>query len=123
MRRTVLCIDDDERALYIRTKILERDYTVLTATSAGEGLEMFSRHGADAIVLDYFMPEMNGAEVAWELKRRGCRVPVLMLSSAVFCPNDAADLVDAFCAKIDGPATFLDTLKRLIESSAEPSAH
>lgn len=120
MRRTVLCIDNDERALLIRTKILERlDYRVLVAKSGAEGLQMFSREGADIIVLDYFMPDMSGAEVAWELKRRGSGVPILLLSSAVFCPDDAADVVDAFCAKIDGPANFLNVLEKLVVASEQ----
>lgn len=125
--RTVLCIDDDERALLIRTKILERmGYRVLTATTAEEGLRVFARQGADAVVLDYYMPDKTGAQVAWDLKQRGADVPVLMLSSAVFCPDDASDVVDAFCAKIDGPANFLEVLERLIKSAAErggPSRH
>jgi CheY-like chemotaxis protein len=120
MRPTILCIDDDERALYIRSKILEHlDYRVLTASSATDGLRLFAEEGADVIVLDYYMPDMNGSEVAWELKNRGSRVPILMLSSAVFCPDDAANLVDAFCAKIDGPTTFIDVLTRLVETAGK----
>jgi DNA-binding response OmpR family regulator len=115
MRPTVLCIDDDERSLFIRSKILERlDYRVLTAKSAADGLKLFSREGADVVILDYYMPDMSGAQVAWELKRRGSKVPVLMLSSAVFCPDDASDVVDAFCAKIDGPANLVEVLQRLV---------
>ena len=118
MRRTVLCIDDDERALFIRSKILERlNYRVLTAKSASEGLKTFAREGADVIILDYYMPDMTGAEVAWELKRRGSKVPILMLSSAVFCPDEASDVVDAFCAKIDGPANLVDVLQQVIETA------
>lgn len=118
MRRTILCIDDDERSLFIRSKILERlDYRVLTAKSAGDGLKLFSREGADVVILDYYMPDMSGAEVAWELKRRGSKVPVLMLSSAVFCPDDASDVIDAFCAKIDGPANLIEVLQRLVTAA------
>ena len=114
--RSVLCIDDDERSLFIRSKILERHgYRVLSAGCGEEGLRLFSSERIDAVVLDQFMPGMTGAEVAWELKRRGADVPVLMLSSAVFCPDTAADLVDAFCAKIDGPVAFLELLDKLVE--------
>lgn len=114
--RSVLCIDDDERSLFIRSKILERHgYRVLSAGSGEEGLRLFSSERIDAVVLDQFMPGMTGSEVAWELKRRGADVPVLMLSSAVFCPDTAADVVDAFCAKIDGPVAFLELLDKLVE--------
>jgi CheY-like chemotaxis protein len=117
-RPTILCIDDDEHSLYIRAKILERfDYRVLCATSPQQGLELFAREPVDAVILDYFMPGMNGSQLAWELKRRGANVPLLMLSSAVFLPEEARGLVDAFCAKIDGPANFLDVLKHLLEQA------
>lgn len=120
MRPTILCIDDDERSLLIRTKILERfDYRVLTATTAEEGLRLFSQEAPDVVVLDYYMPGMSGAQVAWELKRRGSEVPILLLSSAVFAPDDARQLVDAFCAKIDGPVNFLEVLKQLIEQAGK----
>lgn len=113
---TILCIDDDERALSIRTKILEQmGYRVLGAHSAVEGLELVSHGSIDVILLDYFMPDMTGAEVAWELRRRGSDVPILMLSSTVFCPCEARDLVDAFCAKIDGPTQLLNLIAQLVK--------
>lgn len=116
--RSILCIDDDERSLYIRSKILERNgYRVLAAGSAAEGLRLFASERIDAVVLDHFMPGMTGAEVAWELKRRGADVPILMLSAAVFCPDTASDLVDAFCAKIDGPVAFLELLQKLVNEA------
>lgn len=117
---TVLCIDDDERSLFIRIKILERfAYRVLAATTAEDGLRLFSQEAPDVIVLDYYMPGMTGAQVAWELKRRGAKAPILMLSSAVFVPEDARQLVDAFCAKIDGPRNFLDVLKQMVEQARQ----
>jgi CheY-like chemotaxis protein len=119
--RCILCIDDDERSLFIRRKVLEHEgYRVLTATSGAEGLQLLSSERIDAVVLDHYMPGQTGAEVAWELKRRTSGIPVLMLSSAVFCPENAVDLVDAFCAKIDGPVAFLELLKKLV-TEAEKS--
>ncbi len=113
---TVLCIDDDERALSIRSKILEQmHYRVLSANSAQDGLALCSRETADLILLDYFLPDMTGAQVAWELRRRGSDVPVLMLSSAMFCPHEARDLIDGFCAKIDGPIQLLNRIAELVQ--------
>jgi CheY-like chemotaxis protein len=117
-RATILCIDDDEGSLFIRAKILEKsDYRVLCASSPQQGLDLFAREPVDAVILDYLMPGMNGSQVAWELKKRGAHVPLLMLSSEVFLPEDATDLVDAFCAKIDGPANFLKVLQDLLQQA------
>ncbi len=112
---TILCIDDDEPSLLTRGMILEKSgYRVLSATTARGGLELFARERVDAVVLDYFLPEMSGSQVAAALKLRSADVPVLLLSSAVLLPDDARGLVDAFCAKIDGPANFLGVLKSLL---------
>lgn len=117
---TILCIDDDEPSLCIRAKILQKlQYRVLCSTSPGQGLDLFARETVDAVILDYFMPGMNGADVARELKRRRPGVPILMLSSALFPPDDVNGMVDAFCAKLDGPATFLEALSRLLNHHAD----
>lgn len=116
--RTVLCIDDDRVGVSIRAKLLERfDYRVLTANSATEGLDLIAREPADIIVLDYDMPDMTGAQVAWELRRRRCPAPILLLSAEVFCPAEASDVVDAFCTKLDGPKHLLATMERLVASA------
>ena len=117
-RPTILCIDDDERALILRTKVLEHaGYRVLCATSADDGFRLLASESVDAVILDYFLGPTTGSVVASELHRRGLHIPVLLLSSAVFLPDDARGLVDGFCAKIDGPIVLLDRLKRLLDHS------
>jgi CheY-like chemotaxis protein len=66
----LLCIDDNEDVLECEKSFLETfGYTVLTAPSGGKGLELASIHSVDVVIVDYFMPEMNGAEVAIEMRR------------------------------------------------------
>ncbi|MGI9102726.1 MAG: response regulator [Terriglobales bacterium] len=120
-KTTVLCIDDDERTLSIRAQILRQEhYRVLTALTADEGLRLSANEAVDAIVLDYFLPGTSGAEVATAL-RKITLVPILLLSSAVYMPDDARGLVDGFCAKIDGPVIFLDSLRDLLDRA--PKRH
>ncbi len=118
-RPPVLCIDDDERTLSIRAQILRQEnYRVLTALTPEEGLRLLRAHSVDAVVLDYFLPGTSGAEVATQL-RTLTSIPILLLSSAVYLPDDARGLVDAFCAKIDGPTVFLESLRELLDSVAK----
>ena len=66
----LLCIDDNEDVLECEKSFLESfGYCVLTAASGGKGLELASRHSVDVVILDYYMPEMNGQEVAIEMRR------------------------------------------------------
>jgi CheY-like chemotaxis protein len=66
-------------------------YTVLIAASGGEGLELASMHPVDLVIVDYFMPEMNGQEVAIEMRRLMPHAPIIMLSGAVDVPEQAKD--------------------------------
>jgi DNA-binding response OmpR family regulator len=118
-RTTILCIDDDERALLLRAQVLERNgYHVLCATNPDDGFRLLASESVAAIILDYYLGPITGSVVAFELHRRAAHIPVLLLSSAVYLPDDARGLVDAFCAKIDGPIVLLDSLKHLLDRPA-----
>ena len=52
----------------LRRIFLEENYTVLTAASAGEALEVMKREKADLVVSDHRMPEMTGAQLLKEIK-------------------------------------------------------
>jgi CheY-like chemotaxis protein len=74
-------------------------YRVLTALSGSRGLELASIHSVDFVIVDYCMPEMNGSEVAIEIKRLRPHAPVIMLSGAIDIPEKDLNVVDAFIAK------------------------
>ena len=96
----LLCIDDNEDVLECEKAFLESfGYTVLTAASGGKGLELASIYPVDVVIVDYLMPEMNGQEVAIEMRRLRPQAPIIMLSGNMDVPEQALKLVDAFIAK------------------------
>jgi CheY-like chemotaxis protein len=96
----VLCIDDNEDELESEKSLLEIfGYTVLTAPSGSVGLELASMHSVDVVIVDYSMPEMNGQELAVEMKRLRPLVPIILLTGAVNVPKQALNLVDALVLK------------------------
>ena len=96
----LLCIDDNEDVLECEKSFLESfGYSVLTAASGSKGLELASKHSVDVVILDYFMPEMNGQEVAIEIRRLRPEAAIIMLSGAADVPEQALRWVDAFIAK------------------------
>jgi len=93
----VLCIDDNQDLLECEREFLESfGYTVLTAPSGSRGLELASLQSVDVVIVDYFMPEMNGQEVAIEMRRLRPQAPIIMLSTAADIPEQALRSVDAF---------------------------
>jgi len=99
-RKMVLCIDDKEDMLDCEKAFLESfGYGVLTAPSGGEGLELASIYSVDVVIVDYFMPEMSGREVAIETKQLWPQAPIIMRSGVGDVPEQALKSVDAFVAK------------------------
>ena len=54
--KTILCIDDDYGVLEYQRALLEkRGYTVLTAASPRQGLQIAAVSGLAAVIVDYHM--------------------------------------------------------------------
>ena len=114
-QKTLLCVDDNQSSLKICKIILEDSgYKVLTASSGGEGLEVFASNAIDAVILDYQMPEMNGELVAAEMKRTNPEIPILMLSGWESLPESALRLVDEFVNKGDRVEFMLLTVQQVL---------
>jgi len=111
----ILCIDDEARGLGIRQMMLQsQGYQVLTATSGREGLELFTANPVTAVVLDYAMPEMDGGQVAAELKRLRPQVKIVLLSAYVDIPQEALQWSDARVVKGTSATALLSALRQLL---------
>src|SRR5271154_205105 len=88
-------------------------YTVLTASNGSKGLELASTHSVEVVIVDYFMPQMNGQEVAIEMRRLRPEAFIIMLSGAVDIPAQTLHLVDAFVAKDCLGSQLLPTIAHL----------
>ncbi len=116
-RKMLLCIDDSQAVLEYERRILERSgYIVVTESSARRGLRLATIFGFDAVLLDYQMPEMNGHELASEIRRLRPDTPVVMFSGGEI-PEETRQLVDAVVPKADSPSQLLPTITRLCEQS------
>ena len=61
--RTLLLVDDEVNIVSALKRLLRQDnYTILTANSGQEGLEVLAKHAVDVIVSDQRMPGMTGVE-------------------------------------------------------------
>jgi CheY-like chemotaxis protein len=121
LRRTILCIDDDEVILRYEKMLLERSgYAVLAAASAQQGLRLVTMCKCDAVLLDYEMPGMNGRDVAVEIKRVRPELMVILLSGSEV-PTQALASVDAFVPKLEASRLLLPMIAEIC--SRTPDAH
>ncbi|MES2705940.1 MAG: response regulator transcription factor [Verrucomicrobiota bacterium] len=81
-----LLIIEDEPAM--RTALVETlrglGYRVTSAATGPEGLEKACTEEADLILLDVMLPGLDGYALCRELRQRGRRTPVLMLTAKGF---------------------------------------
>ena len=113
--KTVLCVDDEKIGLRVRKIMLEgRGFNVLTATDGQQGLDLFDQNHVDVVVLDYYMPGLNGGEVAAELRRRRSDVPIIFFSAYFSLPPYALELANAFITKGEPPEVLIEKIEQLV---------
>jgi DNA-binding response OmpR family regulator len=79
--RRVLIVDDDQGLrTVLATALGDEGFTVTQSGDGLAGLRRFESDGADLIILDILMPEMDGLEVCRRIRRKSA-VPIVLLSS------------------------------------------
>ncbi len=81
-RRTLLVVDDDptHRGL-LQELLVPLGFPVIEAPSAAVCLEIVHEFSPDAFIIDRRMPGMEGPELARQLRRRGFRQPIIIVSA------------------------------------------
>ncbi len=81
--KTYLVVDDQVMILELAREIISRDgYEVLLARSANEALALFQKHASElsGVLLDFSMPDMDGAALFIEMRKINPQVPVILTS-------------------------------------------
>jgi CheY-like chemotaxis protein len=105
---TVLCIDDEQTALQLRQTVLESaGYKVLTAKSGALGIQTFKSEPVSAVILDYWMADMNGMQVAREIRKLNPSIPIIILSAYGELLDESLGIADLWIRKGEEDPQFL----------------
>ena len=78
----ILVIEDNHRLSYeLKRGLMHEGYAVDAAYDGDAGLTFAESASYDAIILDILLPVKDGLEVCHTLRKRGCTVPILMLTA------------------------------------------
>ncbi|MBV9387166.1 MAG: diguanylate cyclase [Chroococcidiopsidaceae cyanobacterium CP_BM_ER_R8_30] len=81
----ILIVDDSEDYLCVLTNILRQEkYSVLTANNGIEALHVAADEHPDLVLLDSFMPDMDGFEFMNEIKNRRIQTRIIMRFTSNF---------------------------------------
>jgi len=82
MSGRILLVEDEPGLLMTLTdRLLSEGFAVETATDGEAGLARALAENFDLIILDVGLPRKNGFDVCRDLRQRGARVPVIMLTA------------------------------------------
>ncbi len=80
-KETILFVDDEESILDVARQYFERKgYQTLTASNGVEALKIFENESVDCCFTDINMPEMNGLELAENIRMRDATMPVIVMT-------------------------------------------
>ncbi len=121
-RELILLVDDDEQLLEVTGEILDfEDYRIITAKDGLEALQIYRQFGAkiDLVLLDYFLPIMDGDAVFDELKAINPDVRVVLSSGFGEQATIGKMLARGLCGFIPKPYTH-EKLVEQLRSILEP---
>lgn len=82
--QTVLVIDDDPHTLAMfQTALESAGYRVLVAESGRRGLDQVQAQAVDLVIVDVFMPEMDGLELIRRLRAGTPPCKIMAMSGGV----------------------------------------
>ena len=80
MTRILIVEDEESYREPLVYQLTREGYDVEAAETGEEGLELFTRGGADLVLLDLMLPGIDGYQVCREI-RHSSQVPIIMLSA------------------------------------------
>ncbi len=126
-KKVILCVDDNETALSVRTFLLEtRGYRVIAASSSQQALEVLERTvpgTLDLLIADLLLPGMDGNDLVRRAKQMHPMLPCLIVSGTV-ASYERAMAADAFLPKGGGsPVELLERIRVLVARKRGPKKH
>jgi len=121
----ILVVDDEPQIRkFLEISLRSEGYAVLEAATGREALERLATRGADLVVLDLGLPDLEGHEVLREL-RAWSRVPVIVLSVRA-SENEKVRALDAgahdYVTKPFGIQELMARVRALLRHHEAPEA-
>ena len=114
--KKVLLVDDDPVVLKTMKSFLDASYQVTAVKSGKVALKFLEKQSCDAIILDYMMPDMDGAQTFREIRSlpQGAAIPIIFATGL----NDEASMTACRALNPQGYITKPANKEKLLESLA-----
>jgi two-component system phosphate regulon response regulator PhoB len=123
----ILIVDDEEDILeLVRYNLAREGYQTFCAAGGQEALKLLRQTVVDLIVLDLMLPDVDGLEVARQVKAdpRNTNLPIVMLTAK----GEESDIItglelgaDDYIAKPFSPKILLARIKAVLRRHVQPA--
>jgi CheY-like chemotaxis protein len=121
----VLIVEDDPTNRRLAQKMLEKYFpncTINTANNGLEAIDIFKKEDSDLILMDIYMPVMNGYESAKQIRQASSEVRIIALTASIGDDDKYKCFeagMDAYLMKPYTPDAFKELIEKYITSSAD----
>ena len=121
VKKTILCVDDNEQNLSVRKVMLEtRGYRVVACNNGQDALEAFRRGGIDLVLSDLLMPGLDGTDLIERIKSESPCLPAILFSGKIKV-YEKDTRADVFLPKgTYAPAELLERIRTLLVRKRGP---
>ncbi len=88
------------------------------ASNGREAIVLVEKLSPDVLILDFFMPVMNGIAAMITLRKRGCQIPILILSASDDCLSVTESLnngAQGYILKDEAPELLVSTIQHAVQ--------
>jgi DNA-binding NtrC family response regulator len=111
----VLCVDDDaSQQLLTRIRLERARFRVLTAARRDEALALLEANTIDVVVLDYWMPDTKGTNLARQIKNSYPELPIVIFSGFAPMLDERIGPSDDWVVKGRGHEDLPDRIRKLL---------
>ena len=88
MAKVEIIEDDDQMRALLATFLSQAGYRVVVANDGERGVRVAGEDNPDVVLVDIFMPRMDGIEVINKLRELRPKIPIIAISGGVIGTSD-----------------------------------
>lgn len=83
-KKSILIVDDEPLNIFLLQQILKHyDFDLSTAVDGQDALNKFNNKKFDLVLMDLYMPVMDGFEASKTMKQIAPHIPIIVISAAI----------------------------------------
>ncbi|MEJ5993011.1 response regulator [Pedobacter sp. Du54] len=116
-KKKILIVEDEPMSVLLIQQILKSyQFELIVATNGLDAIEKFKNTEISLVIMDLYMPEMDGFEASKRIKEISKETPIIVISTTTIAEDDLKkDIgIDYFLAKPLNVTKFKDFIHMLL---------